>query len=102
MRQERLSVDAIEDCDSKICSEPRHCYKYSKAQRTLYPNQADLMFQKNEAVSASPGAKNQFQLIYPVQVYPDFGAHLLDCMMNPVDIVRGTHNVNFFPRPKGL
>ena len=66
MRKERISVDDIEDMDTKINSEPRHCYKFSKAQKTLYPNQADLDLQDKKAVIAKPGAKNQFQLIYPV------------------------------------
>ena len=37
---------------------------------------------------ATHGTKSQFHLLYPVQIYPDFMQHLIDCMINPIDIVK--------------
>ena len=51
---------------------------------------------------ASSGAKSQFQLLYPVQIYPDFLKHLTDCMINPIDIVKNWNGQDVFfsaPRP---
>ena len=35
-----------------------------------------------------PKGVRQHQLLYPVQVYPDFLQHLVDCMINQVPIIQ--------------
>lgn len=53
----------------------------------------EIEAQGRDIVKAIPGSKSQFQMLYPVQVYPDFMAHLIDCMINPMDIVKDSTNI---------
>ena len=101
VRMNCKSKDAIDAAHNQFNSEPRFCYKFNTSQRNLYPNEEfeeDLSenVKKREIVQAKSGAKNQFQLLYPVQVYPDFLAHLVDCMLSPMDIVKNWKGSNVF------
>lgn len=84
----RDSLVAIDELQGEFNSQPRFSYKFNTSQRNLYPNEGELSFQSREPIYANLGDKNQFQTLYPVQIYPNFLSHLTDCMINAVDIVK--------------
>ena len=91
VRHDRKSADAIKAAHSHFNCMPRFSYKHNKSQRNLYPTEAEQELYKNVLVKGQSGEKTQFQLLYPVQIYPNFLEHLADCLTNPIDIIKKNH-----------
>jgi len=81
------SEEEEEEEAKKPQSQPRFSYKFNKSQKQLYPTAADLKLQIGGPVLAMPKDVRQFQLVHPVQVYPDFMQHLVDCLIHQVSII---------------
>ena len=56
---------------------PRYCYKYNRAQKSIYTQQK-VDFEQSQKSS------RQFYTLNPFQSFPNFNAHLADCLLNPV------------------
>ena len=94
------STEAIEAAHNQFNCEPRFSYKFNMSQRNLYPNEEELTLQNHRLQVAQSGGKTQFQRLYPMQVYPDFISHLIDCMINPMDIVKNSSLISGAPANK--
>jgi hypothetical protein len=89
-KDSECSSDSEQDEEEEaktIQSQPRYSYKYNKSQKQLYPTAADLRNQLGGPVLAMPKDIRQFQLVHPIQIYPDFMQHLVDCMISQVAII---------------